>query len=328
MVFVVTLLVGIAGAGALAWLALRPLEMNPARVELTVTTGSSARGVAALIQSSGVGLHPWVFLALVKVTRSDSLLKAGSYELQSGMTPMEVLSKLSRGDVTQGELSLVEGTTFRQLRQKLESHPDLRHEMNGLSESEILRRLGIPAPGVEGLFYPDTYLFDKRSSDLDLLQRAHKALLRRMDAQWEKRAPGLPYANPYEALVMASIIEKETGRAEDRYLIAAVFVNRLKKGMMLQTDPTVIYGLGTQFDGNLRRSDLTHDTPYNTYTRKGLPPTPIAMVSEAALHAALHPAASDALYFVARGDGSSQFSRTLEEHNRAVNKYQRKVAHE
>jgi len=192
-----------------------------------------------------------------------------------------------------------------------------------LSEAQIVERLGLQGGRLDGWLFPDTYLFDKQSSDIELLARAVRAMQQRLDEEWAGRAEGLPYRTPYEALVMASIVEKETGREADRTQVAAVFVNRLRKGMLLQTDPTVIYGLGEAFDGNLRKRDLQTDTPYNTYTRTGLPPSPIAMPGVASLRAALHPAASDAIYFVARGDGSSEFSRTLDEHNRAVNKYQR-----
>ena len=205
----------------------------------------------------------------------------------------------------------------------MDNHPDLKHDLRGLSEAQILERMGLTAASLEGLLFPDTYLFDKQSSDLELLARANRAMRRKLDKEWAQRAEGLPYKTPDEALIMASIVEKETGRESDRSLVAAVFVNRLRKGMLLQTDPTVIYGLGEEFDGNLRRRDLLADTPYNTYSRRGLPPTPIAMPGQASIHAALNPAQSDALYFVARGDGSSHFSQTLDEHNNAVNRYQR-----
>jgi UPF0755 protein len=225
--------------------------------------------------------------------------------------------------MTQGESTLVDGWTFAQWRARLDQHPDLKHETRDLAEAEIAARLGIEGGRIDGWLFPDTYLFDKQSSDLELFARAHRAMRKKLDGAWSERDQGLPYRNPYEALIMASIIEKETGRADDRTLVAAVFVNRLRKGMLLQTDPTVIYGLGEKFDGNLRKRDLQADTPYNTYTRSGLPPSPIAMPGTAAIQAALHPADSDALYFVARGDGSSQFSKTLDEHNKAVSKYQK-----
>jgi len=213
--------------------------------------------------------------------------------------------------------------TLRQMRERLDAHPGIRHDSKGLPEQEILRLIGASERMAEGLFFPDTYLFAKQSRDIDVLARAYRAMQKHLAREWENRAPGLPFANPYQALILASIVEKETGRDQDRAMIAAVFINRLRQGMLLQTDPSVIYGLGAKFDGNLRKRDLLADGPYNTYTRTGLPPTPIAMPGLASLQATLHPAQSEALYFVARGDGSSQFSRTLDEHNQAVSRYQK-----
>lgn len=275
------------------------------------------------MQEAGIEVQPTVLAWLARLNRAETGIKAGSYSVKQGVTPLQLLGKLTRGEVTQGELTLVEGWSFRQWRQRMDKHPDLRHETTGLSEAQIAERLGQNTAQLDGWLFPDTYLFDKQSSDLDLLARALRAMQRKLDSEWGQRDQGLPYKTPLEALVMASIIEKETGQAADRAMVAAVFVNRLRKGMLLQTDPTVIYGLGENFDGNLRKRDLQADTPYNTYTRSGLPPTPIAMPGLASLQAALHPAASDVLYFVAKGDGSSEFSRTLDEHNRAVNRYQR-----
>lgn len=281
------------------------------------------RSAITQMQEAGIEVQPTVLAWLARLNRAETGIKAGSYSVKQGVTPLQLLGKLTRGEVTQGELTLVEGWSFRQWRQRMDKHPDLRHETTGLSEAQIAERLGQNIAQLDGWLFPDTYLFDKQSSDLDLLARALRAMQRKLDSEWEQRDQGLPYKTPLEALVMASIIEKETGQAADRAMVAAVFVNRLRKGMLLQTDPTVIYGLGENFDGNLRKRDLQADTPYNTYTRSGLPPTPIAMPGLASLQAALHPAASDVLYFVARGDGSSEFSRTLDEHNRAVNRYQR-----
>ncbi|HMW17423.1 MAG TPA: endolytic transglycosylase MltG [Accumulibacter sp.] len=305
------------------WWAYSPVGLREPTVEFTIAPGSSLRTAAREIAGAGIDLPAWRLVALGKVLQVDSAIKAGSYQLQAGVTPLELLRKLTRGDVTQAELTLIEGWTFRQVRQRLDAHPDLRHDTAGLSESEILRRLGAVETRAEGLIFPDTYLFAKQSSDIEVLARAYRAGRQRLSKEWQSRQDKLPYREPYQALIMASIVEKETGRDEDRAQIAGVFVNRLRQNMRLQTDPTVIYGLGEQFDGNLRQRDLLSDTPYNTYTRPGLPPTPIAMPGQASLRAALHPAATDALYFVARGDGSSQFSRTLEEHNRAVSRYQR-----
>lgn len=321
IILVIFLLAGLLGSAI--WWANAPLNMRSPVTEFRVSAGSGLRAAVNQIQEAGIDLHSDLFALLAKWKRSDTGLKAGSYSVKNGITPLELLSKLTRGEVTQGELTLVEGWTFRQWRNKLDQHPDLRHETTGLTEAQIIQKLGLNVPSLEGWLFPDTYLFDKQSSDLEVLARAHRVMLRRLENEWPKRAANLPYKTPYEALIMASIVEKETGRENDRVLVSAVFVNRMRIGMLLQTDPTVIYGVGEAFDGNLRKRDLLTDTPYNTYTRAGLPPTPIAMPGLASLQAALHPASSDALYFVARGDGSSQFSRTLEEHNRAVNQYQR-----
>jgi len=310
-------------AAAFAWVALSPIGMQREPVEFTVAPGSSLRAVTREIAAAGADLDPWLLLLLGKLMRVEASIKAGSYQIGQGVTPLDLLRKLSRGDVTQAELTFIEGWTFRQMRERLDAHPDLRHETVGLSEAEIMRLLGAPNDAAEGVFFPDTYLFAKRSSDIDLLARAYRAMRRHLAREWPAREEGLPYRDAYQALIMASIVEKETGRDVDRAQIAGVFVNRLRQGMLLQTDPTVIYGLGERFDGNLRKRDLLADTPYNTYARAGLPPTPIAMPGLASLQAALHPSRTEALYFVARGDGSSHFSRTLDEHRQAVTRYQR-----
>lgn len=314
------------GAVAVAggyWWATTPVTLRGVPVDFRIPPGSSLRAAATLMADAGVDVPPLMVVLLAKFARAETAIKAGSYSVAAGTTPWQLLGKLTRGQVTQGEATLPEGWTFRQWRTRLDAHPDLVHDSRGLGEAEILRRIGASGSSAEGLLFPDTYLFDKQSSDLDLLARAYRAMQRRLEGEWGRRAPGLPYRDSYQALIMASVVEKETGRDGDRTQVAAVFVNRLRSGMLLQTDPTVIYGLGERFDGNLRKRDLVADTPYNTYTRPGLPPTPIAMPGMASVQAALHPADSDALYFVARGDGSSQFSRSLDEHNRAVNKYQR-----
>jgi len=270
-----------------------------------------------------VVVDPLQLIVLAKVMRVESVIKAGSYEINRGITLLALLNKLTRGDVTQTEIAFIEGWTFRQWRERLDTHPDVRHDTKGMSDQEVMRLMGASETFSEGLFFPDTYLFAKQSRDIDVLSRAYRTMRRHLAREWESRAAGLPYTDISQALIMASIVEKETGQDQDRPMVAAVFVNRLRQGMLLQTDPTVIYGLGDHFDGNLRKRDLLADTPYNTYTRTGLPPTPIAMPGLASLQAALHPAQSQAIYFVARGDGSSQFSRTLDEHNQAVNRYQR-----
>ena len=318
-----TLLVVIALGGVFGWIVLSPVKMESSPVEFHIAPGSGLRSVARQISEAGAPVHPWVFIALGRLLRAETSVKAGSYEISSGITPLVLMEKLTRGDVTQTEVAFIEGWTFRQMRDRLDAHPEIRHDSKLLSEAEILQRVGASEPRAEGLFFPDTYLLAKRSSDLDVLARAYRAMQRHVAREWAAQAAGLPYQTPYQALIMASIVEKETGREADRPLIAAVFANRLRQGMLLQTDPTVIYGVGEKFDGNLRKRDLLADTPYNTYTRAGLPPTPIAMPGLASLQATLHPADSQAVYFVARGDGSSHFSRTLDEHNQAVNRYQR-----
>ncbi|WP_301101685.1 endolytic transglycosylase MltG [Propionivibrio sp.] len=319
----VALCLVLAVAGGFYWLASSPLTLKSEQVDFQITPGKGLRAAAKEIASAGVVFDPWLLTVLGKVLRVETSIKAGSYEITRGITLFDLLNKLTRGDVTQTEIAFIEGWTFRQMRERLDAHPDIRHDSKGLPASEIMRLIGAPNGVAEGMFFPDTYLFAKQGRDLDVLQRAYRSMQRHLSREWEARAAGLPYANAYQALTMASIVEKETGRDQDRPLVAAVFVNRLRQGMLLQTDPAVIYGVGEKFDGNLRKRDLLTDTPYNTYTRTGLPPTPIAMPGLASLQAALHPAASQAIYFVARGDGSSQFSHTLEEHNQAVNRYQR-----
>ena len=313
----------LALAGGVYWWVSSPLTLVSERVDFQITPGQGLRAAAREIAGAGVDLNPWLLVMLGKALQVETAIKAGSYEVARGITALDLLSKLTRGDVTQTEVAFIEGWTFRQMRERLDAHPDLRHDSRGLPEREIMRLIGATQESAEGQFFPDTYLFAKQGSDLDVLRRAYRSMQRHLEREWAGRASGLPYADPYQALIMASIVEKETGRDQDRPMVAAVFVNRLRQGMLLQTDPTVIYGLGDRFDGNLRKRDLLTDTPYNTYTRSGLPPTPIAMPGLAALQSALHPAASQAIYFVARGDGSSQFSRTLEEHNQAVNRYQK-----
>jgi UPF0755 protein len=310
----------------LAWCVRYPLHDLPLKnspVQFSISPGSSLRSAAQQMVDAGVLKSRLPFEILTRLFGDARNIKAGNYEVEKGLTPLELMVKLTRGNAAALSITFVEGWTFRQMRKALDDHPGLSHESQPLSDTEILQRLNAAYPSPEGIFFPDTFHFGHGVSDLNILRRSHQLMQKHLAAQWEERAPGLPLANPYEALILASIIEKETGKAVERSLISAVFVNRLKAGMKLQTDPTVIYGLGELFDGNLRKVDLTSDGPYNTYTRGGMPPTPIAMPGLASLRAALNPAQSDALYFVARGDGSSQFSRNLEDHDRAVTKYQR-----
>ena len=269
-------------------------------------------------------MRPLQFEALARALGRQRDIKAGNYQLAEPVTPLELLEKLTRGDVTQAEVRLIEGWTFAQFRAALDASADLRHDSKDLPEAEILKRVGATESHPEGLFFPDTYLFGRGTSDLAVLRRAYHAMQRHLNEEWEKRDAAAPYRTPYEALIMASIIEKETGKAGERDLIGGVLANRLRIGMRLQVDPTIIYGLGSAFDGNLKRSHLAEDGPYNTYTRAGLPPTPIAMPGLASLRSAMRPAKTDKLYYVSRGDGSSHFSRTVEEHNRAVSRYQRR----
>jgi len=311
------------GAGSVVWFALKPIPLAATPLDFSVSSGASLRLASQQMAEAGIGFTPWQFTLLARLADKATEIKAGSYEVVQGVTPWLLLEKLTRGDFTQAEIAFIEGKTFRQFRAQLDGHPDITHDSLGLGDAELLTRLGISEIHPEGLFFPDTYLFAKKSSDLDVLRRAYRSMQGHLAREWAKRSPETPCASPYEALVLASIIEKESGRAGDREQIAAVFANRLRQGMLLQTDPTVIYGIGEEFGGKLRKLDLATDTSYNTYTRGGLPPTPIAMPGLASLQAALHPAKSNMLYFVARGDGSSEFSRDLEDHNRAVAKYQR-----
>ncbi len=303
--------------------AIRPLELRTTPLEFNIPLGVGLRTASKVMAQSGIDFSPWKFSLLGRMLGKDSNIKAGSYEIDAGVTPLQLLDKLTLGDVSQGEIVFIEGMRFGQLRAALDAYPFVRHDTAGLSDGQILTLVGASEIYPEGLFAPDTYLFSKNSSDVDILRRAYHSMQQRLVQAWAKRDAKLPYSRPYDALIMASIVEKETGIAADRPQVAAVFLNRLRSGMPLQTDPTVIYGLGEQFDGNLRRRDLQTDTPYNSYTRLGLPPTPIAMPGIASLQAVLNPPATDKYYFVARGDGSSEFSRTLEEHNRAVARYQK-----
>jgi len=289
---------------------------------LTVEPGASIKGIARRLEQAGVVRSALYLQIHARLEGLATRLKVGEYRIEPGTTPRTLLDQIVAGQVVQHSLTVVEGWTFKQLRAAMQAHPRLRQTLAGLDDAAVMARLGYAGQHPEGRFLPETYYFPAGTSDVDFLQRAYRALQRRLQAAWAERAPDLPLQTPYEALILASIIEKETGLPEERREIAGVFTRRLRKGMRLQTDPTVIYGLGESFDGNLRRADLRRDTPYNTYTRAGLPPTPIALPGPAAIAAAVDPAPGDTLYFVATGDGGHVFSRTLREHNRAVRKYQ------
>lgn len=323
LILLFVLLAVIASIVGWFWFAGKPLTMKAEQISFTVPAGAGLRTAAQAIETAGVDLPAWQLAWLGRLLGRSTQIKAGSYEIQHGLTALGLLDVLTRGDVSRTDVVLIEGKTFRQFREILNRHPDLRHDTAQLTDAEILQRLGATETHPEGLFFPDTYMVDKGSSDFDVLRRAYQAMQSRLNTSWAARDPTLPLKSPYELLILASIVEKETGTAADRGLIASVFANRLRINMRLQTDPTVIYGLGEKFDGNLRKIDLQTDTPWNTYTRAGLPPTPIANPGTAALQAASRPLPSNHLYFVARGDGSSQFSGNLDDHNRAVNRYQR-----
>lgn len=317
------LLLILAVAGWFGWYAVTPTGSGPFPAEVHIERGTPLREVAAQLQRQGIIDHPLAFTVLGRVTGKAERIKAGGYLFEASISPWGLLRKLTLGETRLNRITIIEGWTFRQMRAALDRHPGLRHDTQGMSDEALLAALGIEASHPEGLFFPDTYYFDQGSSDKELYLRAYHRMQQVLQAAWQARPPGLPYKSPYELLIMASIIEKETGAPEERALIAAVFLNRLRLGMRLQTDPTVIYGLGERFDGNLRKADLLTDTAYNTYTRAGLPPTPIALPGAASIRAAIQPEPSRALYFVAKGDGRHQFSNTLDEHNRAVARYQR-----
>jgi len=316
-------LLALMGAGGLAWYGNRPLQFEPLPKTLNVVPGTNLRSLSAMLEREGVVGNAQVFWLLGRILGKAGTLKVGVYTLDRPLTPLELYAMIQRGEVSQAMVQFIEGWNWREVRAALAAQPMLKNESASMSDTEILQAIGAEEGHIEGLLFPDTYFYAPHTSDLSVLRRAYRRQHEKLMAAWETRAPGLPYRTPYEALIMASIVEKETGVAFERPRIAGVFLNRLRVGMRLQTDPTVIYGLGERFDGNLRKVDLQHDTPYNTYTRVGLPPTPIAMPSEAAIQAALNPAKTDALYFVARGDGTHVFSSTLDAHNRAVNRYQR-----
>ncbi|CAN5736893.1 endolytic transglycosylase MltG [soil metagenome] len=322
-VFLLGALAAIAAGTWGLWWVNQPIALPAPSVDLSIDPGTRPRAIAQQVVDTGAQVNPDLLYWWFRLSGQARQIKAGSYEMTTGITARRLLLKLARGDEALDALTLVEGWNFRQVRALLAKEPNLKHDSLGLSDAELMNALDRPGLPPEGRFFPDTYTYARGSGELAVLRRALHAMDKRLDAAWAQRLPDVPIKTPQEALILASIVEKETGKAVDRPAIAGVFSNRLKVGMPLQTDPTVIYGLGESFDGNLRKKDLQTDTPFNTYTRNGLPPTPIAMPGKAALLAAVHPAAGKALYFVARGDGTSQFSATLEEHNRAVNKYQR-----
>ncbi len=314
----------VAGGAWLIWYATTPMRSVSAYPQsFSIERGASLKIAVRDMAEAGVVRHPLAFQILARVQGAAGQVKAGSYYIENAVTPLALIRKITAGETILGKLTLIEGWSVGDMRRALDAAPNLRHDSAGMSDAALLLAIGATESQPEGLFFPDTFFFDAGSSDLAIYRRAYQAMKEHLAAAWEYRAQSLPYSDPYQALIMASIIEKETGVPEERPLIAAVFINRLRIGMRLQTDPTVIYGMGGRFDGNLRKVDLLTDTPYNTYTRAGLPPTPIALPGDASLHAALNPAASRALYFVATGAGRHVFSDNLEAHNRAVARFQR-----
>lgn len=318
-----SVIAAIGVGGTFVYWAQQPITTDGVAIPFTIAPGSGAHAAGQQIADAGVPIVPILFNMLARIEGKTSKIKAGSYELKPGTTPQRLITQLARGEFAQESLTIIEGWTFRQMRMAMASHPGLKHDTVGLSDKELMAKISPEYVFPEGLFFPDTYLFAKGASEMQIFKQAHAAMIGRLSEAWFKRDPALPYKNPYEALIMASIVEKETGQKSERAMIAGVFVNRLKTGMLLQTDPTVIYGMGDNYQGKIRKRDLEADTPYNTYTRGGLPPTPIALAGAQSLTAALAPARTQALYFVARGDGTSQFSANLPDHNRAVNQYQR-----
>ena len=313
----------LAAAAAYSWIVAAPLALPQPAYAFTVKSGASLRSVARDLAAAGVIPADWILVGWARIKGRDRTIKAGNYELTAGTTLAGLLDKLTQGDVTQTGFTIIEGWSVRELRTALKKHPGIVPTVAELPDAELMQKLGASESGPEGMFFPDTYYFVNGATDASILVRAYRIMQQRLAAAWSVRDSELPLSTPYEALTLASIVEKETGRPADRPLVAAVFINRLRQGMRLQTDPTVIYGMGEQFNGSLRRRDLDADHAFNTYTRDGLPPTPIALPSQASIDAVLHPPATPFLYFVARGDGSSEFSTNLADHNRAVAKYQR-----
>jgi UPF0755 protein len=322
-------ILGLVGGG-IAWAGwswyqgflAQPVELEQEVELFRVPQGATLRGVAHDLADRRWISSRFLFMMLAYQTNQQAAIKAGEYAVADGTLPADLLTLLTSGKSVQFPVTLIPGTTFREAVERVSASDVFDIELADVSTEDLMQKIGIEGDHPEGWLFPDTYLFDRGTSDIEILSRAHRRMREVLDEEWAKRDQGLPLETPYQALTLASIVEKETGLASERPQIAGVFVRRLQKGMKLQTDPTVIYGMGEDFDGNIRRDDLTRPTPYNTYVIQGLPPTPIALPGREAIHAVLHPAEGDALYFVARGDGSHHFSATLDEHNCAVRHYQ------
>jgi UPF0755 protein len=317
-------LIGLLGAvlvgGAWYW-AIRPLDLSSDKLDFVIEPGSSPRTVVRAAQAAGIQVWEPGFVWMARLSELDKQIKAGGYEVNRGDSAWRLLQRLARGDMSQRQVTFVEGWRYSQIRQALATHPDVRQTLSGLEDIEVAKLLGVEGDSLEGLLFPDTYVFTPGTIDLELMRRAlhegHQVLMN----IWAARDPGSPLKTPYEALILGSIIEKETGHSQDRERVGGVFINRLRIGMPLQTDPTVIYGMGERYEGRIRKRDLLTDTPWNTYTRNGLPSTPIASPGRLALRAAVQPEAHTFFYFVARGDGTSVFSTSLSDHNRNVARY-------
>lgn len=299
-----------------------PLNINKADLAIEIEPGSSLKAIAFQLVDEKILNEPWRFIILAKALDQSKKLRPGNYNLNPNITPYQLLKSFVEGRATEGSITFIEGQDFQSMLEKIKANDSIKKTMKPYDTKAIAAAVGIPYESVEGQFFPDTYYFSRNTSDIEILKRAYKAMQKKLNYEWARRAAELPYKNSYEALTMASIIEKETGKSIEANLISGVFIHRLSIKMKLQSDPTVIYGIGKKFNGDITKKDLLTDTPYNTYTRHGLPPTPITMPGLISIRAALHPTKTDALYFVGKGDGSHYFSVNLNEHNSAVRKYQ------
>lgn len=316
----VLVLAGAAAAGAWFWMN-RAITLPADKVEFIVAPGSTPKGMARAMNEAGIPVWEDGFAWLARLSKQDKLIKAGGYEARRGDTPRLLLDRLARGEMVQRQITLLEGWTYQQMREAIRTNPDIRQTLGDISDEALMDRLGSSIKSPEGMFFPDTYVFTPGTTDFDLLRRAYQQGQQVLETIWAQRHADLPLKTPYEALIMASIVEKETGHGPERNRVSGVFANRLRVGMLLQTDPTVIYGMGDRYQGRIRRVDLRTDTPWNTYTRAGLPPTPIAASGRASLLAAVQPERHSYYYFVSRGNGTSEFSTNLSEHNRNVARY-------
>ncbi|NLY65262.1 MAG: endolytic transglycosylase MltG [Alcaligenaceae bacterium] len=322
LAFVVCAVLLAIGLGSKVWRwSNNPVPMTEPVVEFNVPKGSTIRSVAESLVRAGLDIEPQLFILYARYTGQDKLLKAGAYEVRQGMTPVDILTRLEKGDMIQRQIALIEGWTYKQIRQALKNNKDITQTLDDTSDEALLKKLGASETHLEGLFFPETYVFVPGDSDFEILRRAYLESQKRLMQAWEERDPDLPLKTPYEALILASIVEKETGHSKDRDRVSGVFINRLKVNMPLQTDPTVIYGMGDNYKGNISKKDLQTDTPWNTYTRSGLPPTPISSPGYLSLLAAVQPEKHKFYYFVARGDGTSEFAENLQKHNQNVRKF-------